>query len=187
MKFDNYFLPGIKEVKKIRKHTIKKEDNFNSTTKYKTNIIVPLLLLTLALIFSFTINDVSAAQGTSINTITPSDNLTVSTGTAVESRIIKQTKTNVSTTNKTVNTLNSKKNQKLPDPQIYRNGVPVGPVYTTIADAISNAQSGDTIMLENGAIFKEHDLTINKNLDFKVFNNGHATIDANNLGRVFLN
>ena len=139
----------------------------------------------MALIFSFTINHVAAAQGTSINTITPSDNLTSTLG-AVDSQITNQTKTNTSKINITINTLNSKKNQTLPDPQIYRNGVPVGPVYTTIAEAIANSQSGDTIMLENGATFKEHDLTISKNLDFKVFNNGHATIDANNLGRVFI-
>ncbi len=48
------------------------------------------------------------------------------------------------------------------------------------------AHSGDTIMLENGATFQEHGLVINKNLNFNVFNNGYATIDAKNLGSIFL-
>jgi hypothetical protein len=59
----------IKEVKKIRKQTITKKDNFNPIKDNKIKVIVPLLLLTLALVLSFTVNDVSAANVTSINTI----------------------------------------------------------------------------------------------------------------------
>lgn len=82
--------------------------------------------------------------------------------------------------------LNSTNNstQNLPDPQVYSNGKSVG-TYSTISDAINAAQSGDTIMLENGGTFDEHGLTVNKNLDFKVFNNGIATINAQYKGSIF--
>jgi len=74
----------------------------------------------------------------------------------------------------------------LPDPQIWRDGVPVPrgghPAeyqYTTIAEAINDAQSGDTIMLEANT-FNEQ-ITINKNLNINVLNNGHATLDGTGL------
>jgi len=92
--------------------------------------------------------------------------------------------------NTTSNYINSSKSQKstgtikLPDPQIYRNGKSVG-TYSTIAAAINAAKSGDTIMLASGATFNEHGLTIGKNLDFNVFNNGQATINAQGKGQVF--
>ena len=67
-----------------------------------------------------------------------------------------------------------------------RGGNPVGYIYSSIAAAITVANAGDTIMLENGATFQEHGLVINKNLNFDVFNNGHATIDGQNLGTIFI-
>ena len=76
-----------------------------------------------------------------------------------------------------------KSNVKSQDPQIYRNGVavargghPAGYSYSTIGAAIHDALSGDTIMLAKGATFHEHGLTISKNLNFNVLNNGQATI-----------
>jgi uncharacterized repeat protein (TIGR01451 family) len=153
--------------------------------------MIPLLILTFALILSFTINDVAAANSTSNNVLVPSHNVTVNnTVKAVNSQTNIQNK---SKTNKTSNSLNTKKQQTLPDPQIYNNGAPVarggnpvGYVYSSIAAAITVAHSGDTIMLENGATFQEHGLVINKNLNFNVFNNGYAKIDAKNLGSIFL-
>ncbi|MGP8190086.1 MAG: beta strand repeat-containing protein [Methanobacterium sp.] len=93
----------------------------------------------------------------------------------------------VTTTQNTNNTKASKStgNTKLPDPQVYRSGVSVG-TYSTIAEAIAAAISGDTIMLENGATFDEHGLVIDKNLNFNVFNDGTATIDGQNLGTIFI-
>ena len=104
-----------------------------------------------------------------------------------------KSKTNTSKTNKASNSLSTKKNNKIPDPQIYRNGAPVarggnpvGFVYPSIASAITVANAGDTIMLENGVTFQEHGLVINKDLNFNVFSNGHATIDGRNIGQIFL-
>ncbi len=78
-----------------------------------------------------------------------------------------------------------KNEKRLPDPQIIRGGVSAG-TYSTIADAINAAESGDTIMLEKGATFYEHDLpTISINLNFNVFDNGQATIDAQMKGSIF--
>jgi uncharacterized repeat protein (TIGR01451 family) len=92
------------------------------------------------------------------------------------------------TTTPTTNNTNTSKitgNTKLPDPQVYRSGVSVG-TYSTIAEAIAAAISGDTIMLEDGATFDEHGLVINKNLNFNVFNDGTATIDGQNLATIFI-
>ena len=62
-------------MKKIRKQTITKQKKFNSITDNKVKIMVPLLLLTLVLVLSFSVNDVAAAQGTSNNTIVQSQNV----------------------------------------------------------------------------------------------------------------
>ena len=62
---------------KIRKQTITKENNLNFITENKAKIIIPLLLLTLALVLSFSVNDAAAANGTS-NAIVPSHNIKVS-------------------------------------------------------------------------------------------------------------
>ena len=153
-------------MKKTRKQTI------------KTKILIPLLLVSLAILFC-----VGTACAGSNNTTIQSDNLTVS-----------DTQTTSNSNNSTTNTsLGSETNQTLSDPVIYNGGVPVsrggqpaGYNWGTIQNAIDNAQDGDTIMLENGATFYEHDLNISKNLDFDVLGGGHATIDALGLGRIFI-
>jgi predicted outer membrane repeat protein len=86
--------------------------------------------------------------------------------------------------NHTTNQLNTTTNTKLPDPQVY-NGHTYEGTYNTIADAINAAKSGDTIWLASGTTFDEHGLTVSKNLDFNVFNNGTATINAQGKGQVF--
>ena len=40
-------------------------------------------------------------------------------------------------------------------------------------------------MLESGKVFYEH-ITVNKNLNFAVFNGGTATIDGNSTGRIVI-
>jgi trimeric autotransporter adhesin len=183
-------------VKKIRKQTITKSKKINSIKDNKTKIIVPLLILSLVLVLSFSVNDVAAAQGTSNNTIVQSQNVTdtnpgqpVDTQTTVSSK----SENNNSKTDNASNSLNVENNQTLSDPQIYhggapvaRGGNPVGYIYSSIAAAITVANAGDTIMLENGATFQEHGLVINKDLNFDVFSNGHATIDGQNLGTIFI-
>ncbi|WP_225369754.1 hypothetical protein [Methanobrevibacter arboriphilus] len=159
------YIPYPKKYKgdeKIRKQTIAKEDNFNSIKEYnKAKIMVPLLLLTLILLFSCIVTDVQAAQETSNNTVVQSNNSIVSNTELEDSQTTaKNTSKTSNNSNETSNSLNSKSNQTLKDPQIYKDGVPVarggnppGYIYSTIADAISVALSGDTIMLENGATF----------------------------------
>jgi predicted outer membrane repeat protein len=162
-----------------------------------------LLLLGIAVIFS---GAVAAANNdnTTTATVVSNQNLTTDPGTtsqavADNSSATDQVQTNNSTnintskTDKSSNSLNSKKNQTSPDPQIYNGGVPVarggnpaGYDYPTIAAAIANALSGDTIMLENGATFDENGLVIDKNLNFNVLNVGKATIDGQNLGTIFI-
>ena len=66
-----------------------------------------------------------------------------------------------------------------------RGGHPAGYIYPSIGLAINAAISGDTIMLENGGVFNETNLTITKNLVFDVFKNGQATINAQNEGQAF--
>jgi uncharacterized repeat protein (TIGR01451 family) len=175
--------------------TITKKNDFNSITKYnKAKIIVPVLLLTLALVFSFTVNDIAAAQDTSNSTIIPSNNSTTSNIESGDSQTSEQSPSNNNnTTNESSNYSNSQNNLTLPDPQIYNGGVPVargihpaGYIYPTIAAAIADALSGDTIMLEAGAIFNEFGLVIDKNLNFDVFNNGYATVNGGNFGTIFL-
>ena len=196
---------SIKEVKKMKKQTITKKDNFKSINGHnKAKVMVPLLLLSLVLVFSFAVSDVAAAQGTSNNTAVTSNNLTEVNSSLEDSNTAVQSTSDINTSNsnKSSNSSNSNNlsnssnsgiNQTSKDPQIYNGGVPVarggnppGYVYPTIAAAITDAQSGDTIMLEDGATFQEHGLVVNKNLNFDVFNNGHATIDGQNLGTVFI-
>ncbi len=86
--------------------------------------------------------------------------------------------------NNTATSLNTTANTKLPDPQVYNGHTYVG-TYTTIADAINAAKSGDTIIIANGATFDEHGLTISKNLNFNVLNNGKATMNAQGKGQIF--
>ncbi len=190
-------------MKKIIKQKIRKLDNINICNGSNAKILFPLLLLSLVLVFSFAVNDVSAANGTSSNTITRTNDLPLSlTGHTTDSQstvqstsetIKKTSATNKTTTTSNSKSLNNNKTQKVSDPQYYRNGVPVsrggnpvGYIYPNIASAIVDANAGDTIMLENGATFLEHGLVINKDLNFDVFSNGHATIDRQNLGTIFI-
>ncbi|NMC60850.1 MAG: hypothetical protein GYA51_15920, partial [Candidatus Methanofastidiosa archaeon] len=156
--------------------------------------MVPLLLLTLVFVFSYAINDVSATQETSNNTVVASNSSTVSiTEEASQTTDQSTANTNTSNTDNSSDYLNSETDQTLKDPQIYNGGVPVargshpaGYIYPTILAAITDALSGDTIMLEDGAIFPEYGLVIDKNLNFDVFNNGYATIDGGNFGTIFI-
>jgi|GEM_PF-2828615 len=157
--------------------------------------MVPLLLVALALVLSFSVNDVAAANSTSNNVVVSSHDVKVTSSGQVantQTTVQSKAKTNSSKNNKNSNS-NTKSKQKIADPQIYNSGAPVargghpaGYIFPTIASAITDAQSGDTIMLEKGATFFEHGLLITKNLDFNVFSNGYATIDGQNLGTIFL-
>lgn len=144
-------------MKKIRQQTIT-NSSFN-----RAYILVPLLLLSLALVFTAAIEDAAAA--------TESDNLTINSST---SSPLLSDSDNTSVVG--------------PDPNVIRGGVVV---YTTgsIQDAIDNAQTGDIIRLENGATFNEHGLTIPgtiTSLTFDVWNAAHtgpggtATINGEN-------
>ncbi len=144
-------------MKKIRRQVITN----------KTKFFIPLLLLSLTLLFCV---DTVSATGSN-NTTLPSDNLTVSDV---------QTTSN-SSNSTTNNSSDSENNQTLPDPQVWRGGIQVGPNYTTIQDAIDNAIDGDTIMLENGQTFSGDGntrITISKDLNFDVMDGGTATIDG---------
>lgn len=131
----------MKEVKKIRKQTNIKKDNFKSIPNAK--FMVPLLLLTFLFVFSCAINDVAATQETSNNTIVPSNNLTTSNSGEGDSQTTDQSVSNTSNTNNSPNPLNSETNQSVKDPQIYNGGVPVargthpaGYIYPTILEAL---------------------------------------------------
>lgn len=146
--------------------------------RFKFNKFV--LLLGLILIGSIIISStVSAAiPGTYPNTLVLSKNSETS------QMGISSSHTNIQSESKTntINTLNSKKNLK-PDPAVIRGGVIIGS-YTTIALALDAALSGDTIMLDPGN-YNEHGLIIDKNLDFKVSNNGRANIAGGNVATIF--
>ncbi len=193
-------------MKKIKRQAITKKDNSNSI-KIKSKIIVPLLLLALVLVVSCTVNDVAAAEELSNDSVVLSndstlsnteedlettDQYTTNNSNSNESSDSEYT-TNNSNSNESSDSLNSENNQTLPDPQIYNGGVPVarggnpaGYIYPTIAAAIADALSGDTIMLEAGAVFNEFGLIIDKNLNFDVFSNGYATINGGNTGTIFI-
>jgi predicted outer membrane repeat protein len=142
----------------------------------------------------FTLTICGAASATSTNTT--HDNLTTSISINTTNDNLQQANTNQIRLNSTQNTQTNYTNNsinKLPDPQIYKNGAPVavpgypaGHVFPTIAAAISAAQPGDTIMLESGQTFNEHGLIITKNLNFSVFKNGIATINGQDQGPVFI-
>jgi predicted outer membrane repeat protein len=149
---------------------------------------IPLLIMGAIFLFLFSVGNVSAADNTTHNTMVISNSSSVSTGEGLH-----KSTTLPSNTKSSVNSVNMKINQTLPDPQIYKDGNPVsrggysaGHVFRTIADAIAAAKSDDTIMLENGATFQEHGLLINKNLNFNVFNNGQATIDGQSMAGIFI-
>ncbi|MDP1551716.1 MAG: hypothetical protein Q8M06_01715, partial [Methanobacteriaceae archaeon] len=170
-------------MKKIRRQKITKKDNSNSI-KIKSKIIVPLLLLALVLVVSCTVNDVAATEELS-------NDSTLSNAEEDLEKTDQYTTNN--SNNESSDSLNSENNQTLPDPQIYNGGVPVarggnpaGYIYPTISAAIADALSGDTIMLEAGAVFNEFGLIIDKNLNFNVFSNGYATINGGNTGTIFI-
>ena len=99
-----------------------------------------------------------------------------------------QTTVNESKTSNNISTNVTNSDNSVTDPQIWNGGAPISrggqiPNYNwgTIQNAIDNAQSGDTIMLENGATFigaGNTEITISKNLIFDVLNGGTATIDG---------
>ncbi len=168
-------------------------------TTYKNEKQLGFLIF--CLVFTITICGAASAtstnsthtnlQSTSVNQVnlnsTPNQTTTQTTTSINASN---STKSTVTTTQNTNNTKASQPPKstgttKLPDPQVWHNGVYVA-TYGTIAEAITAALSGDTIMLEDGGIFDEYGLVINKNLNFNVINNGTATIDGLNLGTVFI-
>ncbi|MDD1774906.1 MAG: Ig-like domain-containing protein [Methanobacterium sp.] len=79
--------------------------------------------------------------------------------------------------------INAKANSPKPV-TLYRNGSSVGS-YNIIAEAVIAAQPGDTITLDNGSTFYENGISITKNLNFNVSDNGTATINGTN--RAILN
>ena len=113
------------------------------------------------------------------NNITTSNNLLTNTSTSQSSNV--QTADNLSNNKST-------SSQTVADPQIWNGGVPVtrgiypaGSDTGNIQNAINAAQSGDTIMLEDGKTFSGNgntQITISKNLVFDVLNGGTATIDG---------
>jgi predicted outer membrane repeat protein len=127
------------------------------------------------LVFVLTLCGAASAASTNSN----HDNLNQSVN-----HTVNQLNTVTSNTNNISTSKNSTGTTKLPDPQVYNGHTYVG-TYNTIADAIKAASSGDTIWLASGGTFDEHGLTINKNLDFNVFNKSQATINAQGKGQVF--
>jgi uncharacterized repeat protein (TIGR01451 family) len=133
-------------------------------------------MLIFAIIFTFAI--VGAASATN-----SSDNLT-----ATNIDQASQIQDNSQSTNTNLSSNQSNNNNSIPDPQIWNGGVAVARTpYTagqntgTIQNAINAAQSGDTIMLENGVTFSgagNTQITISKNLNFDVLDGGTATIDG---------
>ncbi len=166
------------------------EKSLISTKKINANLImISLVLISLAAIFTFGVDNASAAQigNISIQDENLSNNLS-SANSQTLTETVQNTTANTSKSNQT--STSKSKVHKSPDPQIWNNGAPVsrgghpaGYVYSTIAAAINDAIAGDTIMLENGATFTER-ITVNKALTFDVLNNGHATIDGTNGGRI---
>ncbi len=181
----------------MNQRTVQKMKSSKNNIK---SLKVPLLIMSIIIVFSLGFSAVSAADTSQISVNSSGDNLTngqmvTNTSSTTSNSIDQSISTNVSTTSKenvSSNSLNNKNSQNVPDPQIYCNGVPVsrggyyaGYSFNSIASAIAAAQSGDTIMLE-GTTFYEHCLVINKDLNFNVFNNGYATIDGQNEGYIFL-
>ncbi len=138
----------------------------------KAQMLIFAIIFTLALIGA-----ASAADNSS-------DNLTAtSIDQASQSQDSSQT-----TTQTEVNNNQTNNNTAPPDPQIWNGGVAVARTpYTAgqdtgnIQNAITAAQSGDTIMLEPGVTFSgpgNTQITISKNLIFDVLGGGTATIDG---------
>ena len=169
----------------------------NSFKKGIKSLKVPLLIISMIIIFSFGFTAVNAADTSHINESSSDYNIT--TGQIVTDTFSTTTDQSNSSTstlaltksedniqpiskNNFSNSLNSD-NKTFPDPQIYRGGVFIGS-FTRIADAIAAAQSGDTISLEEGKTFYENNFYISKNLNFNVLNGGTAIIDGSG-NRIF--
>ena len=163
----------------------------------KSNILMlSLILMSITLIISLGVDHSSTASLISSNNPT---NIISGQNSLLDQSIttnkILDKKNSVLASNKisTVkesNSLVTTETQIILGTQIYNNGVPVargthpaGYAYPTIGAAITDAQAGDTIMLESGKVFHEH-ININKNLNFDVLNKGTATIDGNNIGGI---
>ncbi len=131
------------------------------------NMQKKLTLLTFALLFSLAAMGAVSAADTPDNSTLPSVDPALTTPDTNQSSDVQPV------------TLN----QTLPDPRIEHNGVIGATVYPTIQAAINAAQSGDTIWLEQNGVFHEY-ITVWKNLNFRVFNGGQATITGDNSRKV---
>ena len=127
-----------------------------------------------AQMFIFTIIFTLAIMGAASAADNSSNNLTAQ----ASSTIVANDTTN---SNNSAQVQADVQNQTGTDPQIEHNGVINPTIYPNIQAAVTAAQSGDTIWLENGATFTgitNTQITISKNLIFDVFGGGTATIDG---------
>ena len=125
-------------------------------------------MLIFAIIFTLAIMGAASAADNSSNNLTAQASSTIVANDTNNSNNSAQVQVDV-------------QNQTGTDPQIEHNGVINPTIYPNIQAAVTAAQSGDTIWLENGATFTGTDntqITISKNLIFDVFGGGTATIDG---------
>ena len=134
--------------------------------KKKDTIKAQMLIFTL--IFTLAIMGAASAADNSSNNLTAQASSTIVSNDTTNSNNSAQVQVDV-------------QNQTGTDPQIEHNGVINPTIYPNIRAAVTAAQSGDTIWLENGATFtgtENTQITISKNLIFNVFGGGTATIDG---------
>jgi uncharacterized repeat protein (TIGR01451 family) len=158
-------------------------------------LLIFTIVFTLAVIGAASAADTSSTNLTATNVDQATQQSTQTTDHAVTSNDLSnsqtsnpQTTISESTASKNVSTNVASSDNSVTDPQIWKGGVPVSrggqiPTYNfgTIQNAINNAKSGDTIMLQNGATFRgvgNTQIIISKNLNFDVLNCGKATIDG---------
>ncbi|UTB32291.1 MAG: DUF11 domain-containing protein [Methanobacterium sp. ERen5] len=101
---------NIKGGEKIIKQKIGKIEKINLSKGSNAKILFPLLVLSLMLVFSFAVNDVSAANGTSTNTIGQTNPVSSSINgktTDLQSQSTSETTKKASNTNKKTANLNS--------------------------------------------------------------------------------
>ena len=144
----------------------------------KAQLIVLMLIFTL-----IAMGTVSAADNLSDKSVTCVNHTTLTQNT--------QHITNVVKINKNLSINKTKTSNTSKDPQIWHDGVPVsrgghpaGYNWGTIQNAVNNALSGDTIMLENGCTFSGEgntQITLSKNLNFDVLYGGRAIIDGHGI------
>ena len=163
------------------KQFIEKKSSLN-VNKSRSNLNKLVLFLGLIFIFSIIISGaVSAADNTSNqtdNAITSNTTIAISDS---QNSTVNEKNLDKSNSNTQSNIQNS---SKLPDPQIWRNGVLVGS-YTTITDAVNAAQSGDTIILEPGT-YKENNINIKTSLSIVGQTQTGTIIDGQGLGNIFI-